>query len=143
MINCSVPGYATILRMIGQIAEGYARPNTYCYDQDAHGAATWPCATVLIPAARRLWRWIIPSAMIEKARQVIAADAGEVPVTLQRANLQDAHYQRLSGGVEFHAAIYSRCRTAGYFAAYCPGFNSRRVLILSENSPLTMRNTKH
>jgi tRNA (cmo5U34)-methyltransferase len=32
MINRSVPGYGTILTMIGTFAERYAQPGTRCYD---------------------------------------------------------------------------------------------------------------
>jgi tRNA (cmo5U34)-methyltransferase len=90
MINRSVPGYATILRMIGQIAEGYARPNTFCYDLGCSlGAATLAMRHRINTSGTQIVAVDNSGAMVEKARQVIAADAGEVPVTLHHANLQD------------------------------------------------------
>lgn len=42
MINRSVPGYATIIKMIGLLAEQFVKPNTHCYDLGCSlGASTF------------------------------------------------------------------------------------------------------
>ena len=42
MINRSVPGYPTIIKMIGSLAERYVQPNTRCYDLGCSlGASTF------------------------------------------------------------------------------------------------------
>ena len=37
MIKRSVPGYATIINMIGNLAERYAQPDSFCYDLGCGG----------------------------------------------------------------------------------------------------------
>ncbi|RYZ97718.1 MAG: methyltransferase domain-containing protein, partial [Moraxellaceae bacterium] len=97
MINRSVPGYTTILRMIGQIAEGYARPNTLCYDLGCSlGAATLAMRHRINTSGTQIVAVDNSGAMVDAARQVIAADAGEVPVTIYHSNLQDVPIQNAS-----------------------------------------------
>lgn len=134
MINRSVPGYATILRMIGQIAEGYARPNTYCYDLGCSlGAATLAMRHRINTSGTQIVAVDNSSAMIEKARQVIAADAGEVPVTLQRANLQDVPITNASVVVlNFTLQFIPVAERLGILQRIAQGLIPGGVLILSE-----------
>lgn len=90
MIARSVPGYATIIHMIGQIAERYAQANTCCYDLGCSlGAATLAMRHRIAAADARIIAVDNSSAMIERCRTVIAADSGEIPVELVCADVQD------------------------------------------------------
>lgn len=97
MINRSVPGYATILRMIGQIAEDYARPNTNCFDLGCSlGAATLAMRHRINTSGTQIISVDNSAAMVQTARRVLAADAGEVPVSLIHSNLQDVEIHNAS-----------------------------------------------
>lgn len=97
MINRSVPGYATILRMIGQIAEDYARPNSNCYDLGCSlGAATLAMRHRVNTSGTQIIAVDNSAAMVQTARRVVAADAGEVPVSLVHSNLQDVEIHNAS-----------------------------------------------
>jgi tRNA (cmo5U34)-methyltransferase len=97
MINRSVPGYGTILRMIGQIAETYARANTHCYDLGCSlGAATLAMRHRINTSGTRIIAVDNSAAMTQKAQQVLAADAGEVPVTLVNSDILDVTIENAS-----------------------------------------------
>lgn len=134
MINRSVPGYATILRMIGQIAEGYARPNTLCYDLGCSlGAATLAMRHRINSSGTQIVAVDNSLAMVEKARQVIAADAGEVPVSLQHANLQDVPIKNASVVVlNFTLQFIPVAERLGILQRIAAGLVPGGVLILSE-----------
>jgi len=97
MIKRSVPGYATIIHMVGQIAERFAKPNTNVYDLGCSlGASTLsmrhriPCADVTIHAVDN------SQAMIDQCKAVIDADSGETPVQLHCENIQDTQLANAS-----------------------------------------------
>ncbi len=97
MIQRSVPGYATIIHMIGQIAERYAQANTRCYDLGCSlGAATLAMRHRIAAADARIVAVDNSSAMIERCRTVIAADSGEIPVDLICADLQNVAVENSS-----------------------------------------------
>ncbi len=134
MINRSVPGYGTILRMIGQMAERYARANSQCYDLGCSlGAATLAMRHRINASPCRIIGIDNSPAMIARAQQLIQADASEVPVQLYCGNLQDQPIENASVVVmnftlqfipiEERFAILSRIH-----AGLLPG----GVLILSE-----------
>jgi tRNA (cmo5U34)-methyltransferase len=90
MIARSVPGYATIIHMIGQIAERYAQAGSRCYDLGCSlGAATLAMRHRIAAADARIVAVDNSSAMIERCRTVVDADSGEVPVDLVCADLQE------------------------------------------------------
>lgn len=98
MIKRSVPGYATIINMIGNLAERYARANSRCYDLGCSlGAATLAMRHRIQAADCRIVGVDSSSAMIGRCRQIIAADSGEIDVELVCANLQDVEI--------FHASM--------------------------------------
>lgn len=97
MIKRSVPGYATIVHMVGQIAERFAKPHTKIYDMGCSlGAATLAmrhrvaCADVEILAIDN------SEAMIKQCQAVIDADSGELPVRLQCANILEVDINNAS-----------------------------------------------
>lgn len=97
MIKRSVPGYTTIIAMIGDLAERYARSDSRCYDLGCSlGAATLAMRHRIHAADCRLIGVDNSPAMIERCQQVIAADSGEVPVDLVCARVQEVHIERAS-----------------------------------------------
>ena len=97
MIKRSVPGYTTIIAMIGDLAERYARSDSRCYDLGCSlGAATLAMRHRIRAADCRLIGVDNSPAMIERCQQVIAADSGEVPVDLVCARVQEVDIERAS-----------------------------------------------
>ncbi|AFU98007.1 carboxy-S-adenosyl-L-methionine synthase CmoA [Simiduia agarivorans] len=97
MIKRSVPGYTTIISMIGDLAERYARADSRCYDLGCSlGAATLAMRHRIRAANCRLIAVDNSKAMIERARQVMAADSAEVPVELVCSDLQQVAIEQAS-----------------------------------------------
>ena len=83
MIKRSVPGYSTILHMIGQLAEKYAQPSTACYDIGCSLGASILAMRHRIRSNNTRIIGIDNSAdMINRCRDVISADSFDTPVTL-------------------------------------------------------------
>ena len=90
MIKRSVPGYATIINMIGNLAERYTQANSCCYDLGCSlGAATLAMRHRIQAANCRIIGVDSSRAMIDRCEQIISADSGEIDVELLCANLQD------------------------------------------------------
>lgn len=97
MIKRSVPGYATIINMIGNLAERYAQTGSHCYDLGCSlGAATLAMRHSIHAADCRIIGVDNSAAMIERCEQVMAADSGEVPVDLIQAQIQDVAINKAS-----------------------------------------------
>jgi tRNA (cmo5U34)-methyltransferase len=100
MIKRSVPGYATIINMIGNLAERYAQPQSHCYDLGCSlGAATLALRHRIQVADCKIIGVDNSEAMLARCAQVIAADSGEVPVELIAANIQDVPIKQASMAV--------------------------------------------
>lgn len=134
MIKRSVPGYATIINMIGNLAERYAQADSHCYDLGCSlGAATLAMRHRIQAANCKIIGVDNSAAMIARCQQVIAADSGEVPVELIEASIGDVKITNASMAVlnftlQF-IAVEERLRT---LSAICSGLNPGGVLILSE-----------
>src|SRR5690606_6701457 len=97
MINRSVPGYATIIAMIGTLAARYVQPASRCYDLGCSlGAATLAmrrqsraegCSTVAIDSS---------PAMIARWQAHLEREAQGIPVTLLQADILDADISNAS-----------------------------------------------
>ena len=97
MIKRSVPGYATIIKMIGELAERYARSDSRCYDLGCSlGAATLAMRHRIQAANCEIVAVDKSPAMIERCRQVLAADSADLPVRLECADVHDIHPERAS-----------------------------------------------
>ena len=80
MIKRSVPGYSTILNMIGDITERYAQDNSHCYDLGCSlGAATLAMRHKLTASGCHIVSVDNSAAMIERCRQTIEIDTGTAP----------------------------------------------------------------
>jgi tRNA (cmo5U34)-methyltransferase len=90
MINRSVPGYGTIIAMIGTLAERYAQPGSNCYDLGCSlGAATLAMRRQIKAPGCRIVAIDNSPAMIARCQSVLDREGGVVPVTLQCADILD------------------------------------------------------
>jgi tRNA (cmo5U34)-methyltransferase len=86
--------------MIGNLAERYAQADSVCYDLGCSlGAATLAMRHRIQTANTRIIGVDNSNAMLDRCRQVIAADSGEVPVELQCANVQEVVIEQASMAV--------------------------------------------
>lgn len=100
MIKRSVPGYATIINMIGNLAERYAQPDSTCYDLGCSlGAATLSMRHRIRAANCNIIGVDNSAAMLARCQQIIAADSGEIEVELLQGNIQDITLVRASMAV--------------------------------------------
>lgn len=99
MINRSVPGYATIIEMIGVLAARYAQPDTAIYDLGCSlGAATTAMAS-LTPASQNIIAVDNSAAMIERAQTLLAQAGLAQRVTLLNEDLQQLRFTPCSVAV--------------------------------------------
>lgn len=97
MIQRSVPGYTTIVAMIGTLAERFAQAGSRCYDLGSSlGAATLAMRHRIPAADCEIIAVDNSQAMIERARAVLAADSGQVPVQLICDDLQNVTVENAS-----------------------------------------------
>ncbi len=134
MIKRSVPGYSTILQMIGNLAERYAQASSQCYDLGCSlGAATLAmrhnihandCSIVAIDNSQ---------AMIDRCKQVIAADSTGISVNLLLGDLQSTPITNASMAVlNFTLQFIPTDQRLSVLTKIYAGLNPGGVLILSE-----------
>lgn len=107
MIRRSVPGYTTIVPMIGIITEQYAQPGSHCYDLGCslgastlamrHGLRFEDCTLIGVDNS---------AAMIERCEHYVALDDHPLPVTLRcedilTTDLNDASVTTLNFTLQF------------------------------------------
>ncbi|MBS3804023.1 MAG: carboxy-S-adenosyl-L-methionine synthase CmoA [Oleiphilaceae bacterium] len=134
MIRRSVPGYTTIIPMIGVIAERYAQPDSHCYDLGCslgaatlamrHGISFNDCTLIGVDNS---------ADMIERCQHYIALDDHPLPVTLRcddilDTELRDASVTTLNFTLQFVPPSKRTSLLERIAAATRPG----GVLILSE-----------
>lgn len=139
MIKRSVPGYTTIISMIGDLAERYAQANSVCYDLGCSlGAATLAMRHRIRAAQCHIVAVDNSQAMIERARQVMQADSGEVPVTLMCQDLQAVQIARASVVVlNFTLQFIAPAERTAILKQIYDGLLPGGVLILSEKVAFT------
>lgn len=97
MINRSVPGYATIIAMIGTLSAEYAQPASICYDLGCslgaaslsmrHNIRAENCAIVAVDNS---------AAMVEGCRQAIKRDSAVLPVDVRCEDILDTPVKNAS-----------------------------------------------
>lgn len=134
MIKRSVPGYATIINMIGNLAERYVQANSQCYDLGCSlGAATLAMRHRIQAANCKIIGVDNSAAMIARCQQVIAADSGEIPVELLEASIQSVKIKNASMAVlNFTLQFIATHEREEVLTNICSGLNPGGVLILSE-----------
>jgi tRNA (cmo5U34)-methyltransferase len=134
MIKRSVPGYATIINMIGSLAERYAQADSYCYDLGCSlGAATLAMRHRIQAANCSIIGVDNSAAMITRCEQVIAADSAEIDVALHCADLCEFPINNASVTVlNFTLQFIALEKRAGILRKIYDGLKPNGVLILSE-----------
>lgn len=134
MIKRSVPGYATIINMIGNLAERYAQQDSTCYDLGCSlGAATLSMRHRIQVANCNIVGVDSSEAMLTRCQQVITADSAEVEVSLHCADLcafplHNASVVVLNFTLQFIAVENRNAILSKIFAA----LKTNGILILSE-----------
>ena len=135
MIKRSVPGYPTIINMIGTLAERYVTPGSHCYDLGCSlGAATLAMRHRIRASGCRIIAVDNSPAMIERCRQIVTADSSEdIDVELQAQSIQDTAITQASMVVlNFTLQFIPIHERPTVLAAIAHGMNAGGVLILSE-----------
>lgn len=134
MIKRSVPGYATIISMIGTLAERYVSSSSRCYDLGCSlGAATLAMRHRIQAADTQIIGVDNSAAMVERCQMVMDADSGEIPVLLlcddlQNVELYDASVVVLNFTLQFIPVEQRESILSKIYQGLKPG----GVLILSE-----------
>lgn len=97
MIRRSVPGYGTMIDMIGVFAARYARPGTRLYDLGSSlGAATLAMARLVPHRDCEIVAVDNSPAMVERAAAILAAEAPAVPVTQRCEDVRTTELENAS-----------------------------------------------
>lgn len=100
MINRSVPGYGTIIAMIGTLASRYATPGSRCYDLGCSlGAATLAMRHDINASGCEIIAVDNSPAMVAGCREAVAADSAAIPVTVLCEGVQDTVIENASVAV--------------------------------------------
>lgn len=143
MIKRSVPGYATIIHMIGQIAERYAQPNSRLYDLGCSlGAATLAMRHRITAADAEIIAIDNSPDMVARCQAIMEADSGEIPVKLVCAALQDLPIENASVGIlNFTLQFIPLAERQPLLNRIAAGTRPGGVLILSEK--ITFEDIEH
>tara|TARA_R110002072_G_scaffold1130_10_gene9479 strand:- start:50323 stop:51066 length:744 start_codon:yes stop_codon:yes gene_type:complete len=134
MIRRSVPGYTTIIPMIGIITEHYAQNDTHCYDLGCSlGASTLAMRHGLKNKHCKLIAIDNSSAMLEHCRHHIELDNEKTPVELMNADINSLDFKpssviTLNFTLQFIDPELRTILLSKIYRALIPG----GVLILSE-----------
>ena len=90
MIRRSVPGYGSLISMIGLLAQRYARADSRCYDLGCSlGAATLAMARHIRQPGCRIIAVDNAAAMTQRCREAIDVEIAAVPVDVLCADIRD------------------------------------------------------
>lgn len=140
MIRRSVPGYATMVEMTGVIAGRHATPGSTLYDLGCSlGAVTLAMRHQALPAGCRIVAIDNAPAMLERARQLLAADdaaaatAGRTPVDLRCEDIRDTAFANASVvALNFTLQFVPREDRSPLLARIAAGMQPGGALVLSE-----------
>ncbi|MBX2807359.1 MAG: carboxy-S-adenosyl-L-methionine synthase CmoA [Cellvibrionaceae bacterium] len=134
MIKRSIPGYSTILSMIGDMAERYAQADSYCYDLGCSlGAAILAMRHRIRTANCTIIGVDNSAAMIARCQGIIDADSDETPVqliadTIESTPIENASMVVLNFTLQFIQPSQRQALLQRIFDGLRPG----GVLLLSE-----------
>jgi tRNA (cmo5U34)-methyltransferase len=134
MINRSVPGYGTIIAMIGTLAERYAQPDSICYDLGCSlGAATLSMRQNIKATGCKIIAIDNSLAMITRCQQVIGTDSSQVDVSLRCADILEVDISNASLVVlNFTLQFVPLVQRAQLISKIYAGMKPGGMLILSE-----------
>jgi tRNA (cmo5U34)-methyltransferase len=97
MLRRSIPGYAASIDAIGTLAARYVQPSTNCYDLGCSlGASTLAIRrNIKVPGCQIIAVDLAP-AMISRCRELIAADASAVPVSVVEEDVRRTEIEQAS-----------------------------------------------
>ena len=133
MIRRSVPGYSTIITLIGLLAEQYAQPGTACYDLGCSLGASTLSMRERIAADHHIIAVDNSPAMIESCRKNIGNEPGVAQVSfvcddIQNVKIENASVVVLNFTLQFIAPELRLPVLQGIHDGLHPG----GILILSE-----------
>ena len=134
MINRSVPGYSTVINMIGITAKQYAKQNTRLYDLGCSlGAASLSMRHRLTEEGCEIISVDNAEAMIERLDKIVQRDNSKTPVQTLCADLQDVDIQNASVVVmNFTLQFIPLADRKEILSKIYNGLNEGGCLILSE-----------
>ena len=134
MIRRSVPGYETVITLLGLIAERYAQPDSRIYDFGSSlGAATLSMRSRVTHDSCRIIAVDNSTAMTERCRQILSADSSPVAVDVICADIRDVRVVQaslvvLNFTLQFIPAEQRQALLDQIYAGLLPG----GALVLSE-----------
>lgn len=133
MINRSVPGYATIIGMIGMLAKQYVQPNTQCYDLGCSlGAATLAIYNNMPHRDVNIISVDNASAMIEQCQARLSA-IQQRRIRLVCDDIDNVMIHHASMVVlNFTLQFIARTKRLDLMKRIADGINDGGVLVLSE-----------
>ncbi len=134
MIERSVPGYGTILHMIGLFTRRFAQPGSTCYDLGCSlGAATLSMRKAMEHPDCCIVAVDNSTAMIERCRRNLDGEASPVSVDLVCADIRDVAIRNASVVVlNFTLQFIPLCGRPALLSKIHQGLRPGGVLILSE-----------
>ena len=134
MINRSVPGYGTIINLIGIVAQEYAKPNTKLYDLGCSlGAASLSMRHRLTKEGCEIISVDNAQAMVERLDKILQRDTSQTPVQTIYADIQDIEINNASVVVmNFTLQFIPLEQRKKIMSKIYNGLNKGGCLILSE-----------
>ncbi len=134
MINRSVPGYSTILLMIGELAARYAQAHSRCYDLGCSlGGASFAMAKRIQAPGVDIHAIDSSPAMINRFAQLLETDAPACPISLTQADILDCDIHNASVVVlNFTLQFIPRDQRCKLLRRIADGMLAGGILILSE-----------
>lgn len=134
MINRSVPGYSTVINMIGITAQQYAKPNTCIYDLGCSlGAASLSMRHRLTEEGCEIISVDNAEAMIERFNKILERDNSKTPVQTLCADIHDVEINNASVVVmNFTLQFIPLSERKKIISKLYDGLNKGGCLILSE-----------
>ena len=134
MLRRSIPGYAASIQAIGALAARYVQPSTNCYDLGCSlGASTLAMRhSIEVPGCRIIAVDLAP-AMISRCRELIAADASDIPVTVVEEDVRRAEIRQASMVVmNYTLQFLSVSERDAMIRRIYDGLVARGIFVLSE-----------
>jgi tRNA (cmo5U34)-methyltransferase len=134
MIRRSVPGYATVIAMTRVFAEHYAQPDSTCYDLGCSlGAGTLALRKGIGKPGCKIVAVDNSAAMVNKCREIVSFDKGDVPVEVVQADIRDVAIENASVVVmNFTLQFLSPDQRDAMVQKIYDGLRPGGVLLLSE-----------
>ena len=134
MIKRSVPGYTTIIGMIGDLAERFSTDNSNCYDLGCSlGAAALAMRRRINTDGCVIHAVDNSQAMVDQAERLIARDNSATPVMVHCADIRDVEIENASMVVlNFTLQFINPTDRCAILSKIYNGLRPGGVLILSE-----------